>query len=137
MSRTAEIVMGMIGILFSVMFAVMGFAINDRFAEVHGAVEREFSRDPSLSGADINYIMEILDSVGPFLLGLGLASTVMAVIAVVLIKGNNKPKVAGIFFILAGLVIGLGTFGAGFLPGLLFLISGIMALARKPKDLAI
>jgi hypothetical protein len=137
MSRTAEVVMGMIGILFSVMFAVMGFALNDKFEEVQAEIEREFSRDLSLSAADINQIMEILDSLGQFLLGLGLISTVLAVIAVVSIKGNKKPKMAGIFFILAALVIGLGTFGAGFLPGLLFLIAGIMALVRKPKELVI
>jgi hypothetical protein len=137
MNRTAEVVMGLIGTLFCVLFAVMGFVINDKYSEEEGAIEQNFSRDPSLSSTDVNDIMGILDSMGLFLVGLGLISTAMAVIALILIKGNRKPKMAGIFFILAALAIGLGTFGAGFLPGLLFFIAGIMALVRKPKERAI
>jgi hypothetical protein len=132
--RTAEIVMGIIGIILSGLFAVMGFILNANSGELQEIMEQEINRDPSLTAEDTNYIMQLMDTMGPFLIGLGLISAVLGLIAVLLIKGNKKPVIAGILFILAALVVGLGTFGAGFLPGLLFLIAGIMAFVRKPKD---
>jgi hypothetical protein len=130
--RTAEIVMGIIGIILSGLFAVMGFVLNT--VDLQEVMEQEINRDPSLTAEDTNYIMQMMESMGPFLIGLGLISSILGLIAVFLIKGNKRPVIAGILFILAALVVGLGTFGAGFLPGLLFLIAGIMAFARKPKE---
>ncbi|WP_232214186.1 DUF4064 domain-containing protein [Bacillus sp. SG-1] len=132
--RTAEIVMGIIGIILSGLFAVMGFILNANRGMMQEMMEQEMTRDPSLTTEDTNYIMQMIDSMGPFLIGLGLISAILGLVAVVLIKGNKKPVLAGILFILAALVVGLGTFGAGFLPGLLFLIAGIMAFVRKPKE---
>ncbi|WP_409254001.1 DUF4064 domain-containing protein [Bacillus sp. SCS-153A] len=132
--RTAEIVMGIIGIILSGLFAIMGFILNANSAVMQEMLEQEISRDPSLTTEDTSYIMGMIESMGPFLIGLGLISSILGLAAVLLIKGNKKPVVAGILFILAALVVGLGTFGAGFLPGLLFLIAGIMAFVRKPKE---
>ncbi|EDL65789.1 hypothetical protein BSG1_16075 [Bacillus sp. SG-1] len=126
--------MGIIGIILSGLFAVMGFILNANRGMMQEMMEQEMTRDPSLTTEDTNYIMQMIDSMGPFLIGLGLISAILGLVAVVLIKGNKKPVLAGILFILAALVVGLGTFGAGFLPGLLFLIAGIMAFVRKPKE---
>ncbi|MGD6803756.1 DUF4064 domain-containing protein [Rossellomorea aquimaris] len=132
--RTGEIVMGVIGIILSALFAVMGFILNANSGAMQEMVEEEFSQDPTLTAEDTNFILQSMESVGPFLIGLGLISSILGLIAVLLIKGNKKPVIAGILFILAALVVGLGTVGAGFLPGILFLIAGIMAFVRKPKD---
>ncbi|WP_421384964.1 DUF4064 domain-containing protein [Bacillus salacetis] len=132
--RTAEIVMGVIGIILSALFAVMGFILNANRGELQEIMEQEINRDPSLTTEDTNYILQVMETMGPFLIGLGLISSILGLAAVLLIKGNRKPVIAGILFILAALVVGLGTFGAGFLPGLLFLIAGIMAFVRKPKE---
>ncbi|MGM0844784.1 MAG: DUF4064 domain-containing protein [Bacillota bacterium] len=132
--RTAEIVLGIIGIILSALFAIMGFVLNANSGAMQEMMEEEFSRDPSLTAEDTNFILQSMESVGPFLIGLGLISSILGLVAVLLIKGNKKPVISGILFILAALVVGLGTIGVGFLPGLLFLIAGIMAFVRKPKD---
>ncbi|MGD6967962.1 DUF4064 domain-containing protein [Rossellomorea vietnamensis] len=132
--RTGEIVMGVIGIILSALFAVMGFVLNANSGAMQEMVEEEFSQDPTFTAEETNVILQSMESIGPFLIGLGLISSILGLVAVLLIKGNKKPVIAGILFILGALVVGLGTVGAGFLPGILFLIAGIMALVRKPKD---
>jgi flagellar motor component MotA len=132
--RTGEIVMGIIGVVLSALFAIMGFFLNANSDEIRNSVEQEFSNDPTLTAEDTNYILQMMDSMGPFLIGLGLISSILGLIAVLLIKGNKKPIVSGILFILAALVVGLGTVGIGFLPGILFLIAGIMSFVRKSKE---
>ncbi|MGF2615939.1 DUF4064 domain-containing protein [Rossellomorea vietnamensis] len=132
--RTGEIVMGIIGVILSALFAVMGFVWNANSGAIEEMMQEDFSQDPTLTAEDTNFIMQSMESVGPFLIGLGLISSILGLIAVLLIKGNKKPVIAGILFIIAALVVGLGTIGVGFLPGILFLIAGIMAFVRKPKD---
>jgi len=56
-------------------------------------------------------------------------------LAVIFITKNRKPVLSGVLFIVSALIIGIGTFGAGLVPGILYLISGIMALVRKPKPM--
>ncbi|TYS18108.1 DUF4064 domain-containing protein [Rossellomorea vietnamensis] len=126
--------MGVIGIILSALFAVMGFVLNANSGAMQEMVEEEFSQDPTFTAEETNVILQSMESIGPFLIGLGLISSILGLVAVLLIKGNKKPVIAGILFILGALVVGLGTVGAGFLPGILFLIAGIMALVRKPKD---
>ncbi|RIW38412.1 DUF4064 domain-containing protein [Bacillus salacetis] len=132
--RTGEIVMGIIGVVLSALFAIMGFFLNANSEEIRNSIQQEFSNDPTLTAEDTNYILDMMDSMGPFLIGLGLLSSILGLIAVLLIKGNKKPIISGILFILAALIVGLGTVGIGFLPGILFLIAGIMAFVRKSKE---
>jgi hypothetical protein len=135
MKRTGEIVLAVIGVILSGLFAIAGIFVNALIdnPDFQQGMNQEINGDPTLTQSDIDAVISIIESVGPFLLVVGLISVILGIIGAIAIKGNKKPVLAGIMFILAALVIGLGTIGFGFLPGILFLIAGIMSFVRKPK----
>ncbi|MFC7783978.1 MULTISPECIES: DUF4064 domain-containing protein [unclassified Rossellomorea] len=138
--RTGEVVMGVIGIILSALFSIIGIVLNLGMSnpEVMSQIEEGMASDPNLqnedmTAGDISSIIETAESMGSYLVILGIIASILGIIAVMSIVKNKKPVLSGIMFIIAALVIGLGTIGFGFVPGLLFLIAGIMAFVRKPK----
>ncbi|MCM3620182.1 DUF4064 domain-containing protein [Sutcliffiella horikoshii] len=135
MKRTAEIVMAVIAVIISGLTALVGLLMNFGMSdpEFLRMVEEEAAADPAAQGVDMAEFMDLVALAGPIWIAVGLISLVLGVIGIIAIKGNKKPVLAGVMLILAAVVIGIGTFGVGFIPALLFLIAGIMAFARKPK----
>ncbi|MGG4168083.1 DUF4064 domain-containing protein [Bacillus sp. es.034] len=138
--RTGEVIMGVIGIVLSALFSIIGIVLNMGMnsPEVMSQIEEGMESDPNLqesgmTAGDMSAIMETAESMGSYLVILGIIASILGIIAVMTIVKNKKPVLSGIMFIIAALVIGLGTIGFGFIPGLLFLIAGIMAFVRKPK----
>jgi hypothetical protein len=138
--RTGEVVMGVIGIILSALFSIIGIVLNMGMSnpEVMSQLEEGMESDPNIQNAemtagDISSIINAAESTGSYLVILGIIASILGIIAVLTIVKNKKPVLSGIMFIIAALVIGIGTIGFGFVPGLLFLIAGIMALVRKPK----
>ncbi|MCA0148234.1 DUF4064 domain-containing protein [Rossellomorea vietnamensis] len=138
--RTGEVIMGVIGIVLSALFSIIGIVLNMGMnsPEVMSQIEEGMESDPNLqesgmTAGDMSAIMETAESMGSYLVILGIIASILGIIAVITIVKNKKPVLSGIMFILAALVVGLGTIGFGFIPGLLFLIAGIMAFVRKPK----
>lgn len=138
--RTGEVVMGVIGIILSALFSIIGIVVNMGMSdpEVMSQLEEGMESDPNIQNAemtagDLSSIISAAESAGSYLVILGIIASILGIIAVLTIVKNKKPVLSGIMFIIAALVIGLGTIGFGFVPGLLFLIAGIMALVRKPK----
>ncbi|MFI8574274.1 DUF4064 domain-containing protein [Rossellomorea aquimaris] len=138
--RTGEVVMGVIGIILSALFSIIGIVVNMGMSdpEVMSQLEEGMESDPNVQNAemtagDLSSIINAAESAGSYLVILGIIASILGIIAVLTIVKNKKPVLSGIMFIIAALVIGLGTIGFGFVPGLLFLIAGIMALVRKPK----
>ncbi|KPL60205.1 hypothetical protein AM506_08470 [Rossellomorea vietnamensis] len=132
--------MGVIGIVLSALFSIIGIVLNMGMnsPEVMSQIEEGMESDPNLqesgmTAGDMSAIMETAESMGSYLVILGIVASILGIIAVMTIVKNKKPVLSGIMFIIAALVIGLGTIGFGFIPGLLFLIAGIMAFVRKPK----
>ncbi|MCA1058755.1 DUF4064 domain-containing protein [Rossellomorea aquimaris] len=140
--RTGEVIMGIIGIVLSALFSIIGIVMNMGMSspDVMSQIEEGMQSDPNLqdsgmTAGDMNTIMEAAESMGSYLVILGIIASIIGIIAVLTIVKNRKPVLSGILFIIAALVIGLGTIGFGFIPGLLFLIAGIMAFVRKPKKI--
>lgn len=135
MKRTAEIVMTVIAVIISGITALFGFLmyflmVNPEFSE---EMEQQMAADPAVEEMDMTAFMDTLALAGPTWIAVGLISLVLGVIGIIALKGNKKPVLAGVMLILAALVIGIGTFGLGFIPAILYLIAGIMAFVRKPK----
>ncbi|KAA0564533.1 DUF4064 domain-containing protein [Rossellomorea aquimaris] len=138
--RTGEVVMGVIGIILSALFSIIGIVLNMGMSnpEFMSQLEEGMESDPNIQNSemtagDLSSIINAAESTGSYLVILGIIASILGIIAVLTIVKNKKPVLSGIMFIIAALVIGLGTIGFGFVPGLLFLIAGIMALVRKPK----
>ncbi|WP_339147949.1 MULTISPECIES: DUF4064 domain-containing protein [unclassified Sutcliffiella] len=135
MKRTAEIVMTVIAVIISGITALFGLLMNFGLSspEFTQMMEEEMAADPAVEEMDMAAFMDMLALAGPTWIAVGILSLILGVIGIIALKGNKKPVLAGIMLILAALVIGVGTFGLGFIPAILYLIAGIMAFARKPK----
>ncbi|CAH0345286.1 DUF4064 domain-containing protein [Bacillus sp. CECT 9360] len=136
MKRTGEYVLGIIGVILSALMTGLGaiFIFFQGSEDFQRGMENEFANDPTLNSGDVEMIMDGMDILGPIgwlLIVAAILGFVFGLIAVFLLK--RKPKAAGIVFIVGAVLVGLVSVGAGFLPGLLYLIAGIMCLVRKPK----
>ncbi|MEK6190013.1 MAG: DUF4064 domain-containing protein [Carnobacterium alterfunditum] len=137
MKRTAEIVLGIIGALgYAFMAALGGFMIwmqNNR-----DLIESEMTTgtgDPTtdLTMEEFEGMIDLLGAGGWVLLASGIAAIVLGIVAMVLLKGNKKPVIAGIIFIAVAVIAAIVTTGIGIIAGLFYLIAGIMCLVRKPQ----
>lgn len=135
MKRTGEFVLGIIGVVLSFLIAIGGiiFIWAAKSEELKSIFIEEAETQALLSIEEINAMFDSLPTIGIMLLIAGGIGIVIGLIAVISIKGNRKPKLAGILFIVSAILIGIITVGTGFLPALLYLIAGIMCFARKPS----
>jgi Protein of unknown function (DUF4064) len=133
--RTGEVVMGIIGIVLSALFSIIGIAANMSMSDpaIMDEMQQMMESDPAMTTQDTSFILDMAETMGWYLIVIGIIASIFGLIAVLAIVKNRRPVLSGIMFIIAALVIGVGTIGFGFIPGLLFLISGIMAFVRKPK----
>src|SRR5699024_12488963 len=69
---------------------------------------------------------------GLFALIVLLVSTILGIIAMYFFIGNKKPVAASVVVIIAAIIVTIGTALAGVVPGVLYLIAGIMGLVRRP-----
>lgn len=139
MKRTAEIVLGIIGALgYAFMAAIGGFMLwmqNNR-----DLIETELTTgtgDPTtdFSMEEFEAAMDMLGAGGWIVLISAIAAIVLGIVAMVLLKGNKKPVVAGIIFIATAVIISITTTGLGVIAGIFYLIAGIMCLVRKPLSI--
>lgn len=134
LKRTGELVLGIIGVVLSFLIAVGGiiFIWAAKSEELKSIFIEEAEAQALLSIDEINAMFDSLPTIGITLLIASGIGIVLGLIAVISIKGNKKPKLAGILFIVCAILIGIITVGTGFLPALFYLIAGIMCFARKP-----
>ncbi|WP_158555904.1 DUF4064 domain-containing protein [Peribacillus glennii] len=134
MKRIGEYVLGIIGVILSGLMLLFGLLFL--FVEGNGQLKLEMEKmmqsDPALNGTDITAVMNIFGAIGWAFTIASILGFVLGLVAIFVLKAR-KPKAAGIFFITGGVLVGLVSVGAGFLPGLLYLIAGIMCLVRKEK----
>lgn len=139
MKRTAEIVLGTIGALIYALFAVLGGVMiwmQNNEEVVRESFEQTAEQNPSVNIEDFNTVIESMGASGWVLLIVSLVAFLLGMIAIVLLKGNKNPKAAGIIFIITSVGIAIITLGAGIIPGIFYLIAGVMCFARKePRTL--
>ena len=136
MKRTAEIVLGIIGALgYAFSAAIGGFLLwmqNNRDVLEDAMTE---TGDPTtdLTIGEFETMIDVLGTGGWLLLVSSIVAIILGIVAMVLLKGNKKPVIAGIIFIATAVIVAFITGGVGILAGILYLIAGIMCLVRKPK----
>ena len=146
--RTGERVLGIIGlVMFFLGTLFLGvLAIGDNqglFEEVFMELTEESSElvesgtDP-LTEEEANEVIETFDMINFTMLTIGsLLPAIAGIVAVILLK--NKPVIASILFLGSTVFYGATSFLLlAFLipavPMILYIIAGIMALVRKPKE---
>lgn len=138
MKRTAEITLSIIGAitaLFGVIIfgALRSVILTDDFVNSFSV---EFNAEMSAEGIESIDAASFLDGSSVFLniiVIVFVIALILATIAAILFRKNNKPKTAGIILIIAAIIVTVGSLGSGIITGILLLIAGIMGLVRKPK----
>lgn len=137
MKRTAEVILGIIGALIYGFFAIIGGVMiwfennQEAFEEIY---QDMVAQSPEMEFPDYQTFIDSMGSGGVFLLIVSLAAVIAGIVAMVFLKGNKRPKAAGIIFILAAVAVALLQVGVGIFVGVFYIIAGIMALVRKPKQ---
>lgn len=133
MKRTGEIVLGVIGIVMNALGALFGLLMVTIFnmQEFQDDLRGQLVDDPTMDNELIDPTLTLFTGSSWAILIAAIIGFILGLIGVIAIKGNKKPKLAGIMFIIGAVLPTLITFGLGFLPGILNLIAGIMCFARK------
>ena len=138
-SRGAEKTLGVIGIIFNLLtiglfvFAILSMGSIQNTAEFQ-QFEEEIRNDPTFASPEdaqlfIDTFVSSFGVIGWILVGLLVISTIFAILAIVNLRNDRNAKLAGIFFIVAGLFAGLLS-----LTSILFYVAAIMCFVRRaPK----
>ena len=134
-NRTAEKVLSIISAVFSVIGIIMSFVVMTFYnfmksdPMIREEFEAEMAADPTLTPADLDLIYGVLDFLGGLIwliIILGIISLILTIIGIVNIWKNKNPKLAGIMFIIAGLLAGILS-----LTSILLYIAGILCFTKK------
>lgn len=136
LKRTAEIVLAVIGLLFTLIGAgfttfITSLTRLDAFQE--GFQEGYYEDLPpgTYESGEAMFVLNILSGFGWLIVAVYVIGAILGVISLIFFIGNKKPKPASIIMIVAALLVGIGTLITGFVPALLYLIAGIVGLVRK------
>lgn len=135
MKRTGEIVLSIIGLVIYAFMAILGFFMVTimKSDEVMGEIESGMQNDPAVSSAEINDVIDIAGSYGWSMVIVTILAIILGIVAVVFLKRNHRPTVAGIILLVTAVVGSIFSLPFGIFGGLFYLIAGIMCFARKPK----
>ncbi|MDI2586010.1 DUF4064 domain-containing protein [Psychrobacillus sp. NEAU-3TGS] len=139
MSRTGEMVLGVISAVFTII-AIIGVsflvisgsaAIQDE--SVKSDIQQEILNDPNFTGEEAEMVVQFLDVLPGMFSTFGwgfvivlVISLVLNIVGIVAVTKNKKPKLAGAMFIIAGLFAGIIS-----LTSILLYIAAIMCFVRK------
>ncbi|GGJ88912.1 membrane protein [Lentibacillus kapialis] len=134
MSRTGEIVLTIIGALIYGLFTVVGgfmvWLFNNE-AVWNQAKEEITQQQPGMAAGDMDAVLGMMQGSGWYLIILTVISVILGIVSIVFVKGDKKPKAAGIILIVTAVLSTIITFGGMIFSGIFYLIAGIMCLARK------
>jgi len=137
-SRSGERVLGIIGIVFNVIGIILLAWLITSIDKLEGTAEfeqfqQEILNDPAFEGSPeeaqmvVEFIMGSLAVFGWVMVVILVLSTIFAIVALINLKNTRSAQLAGIFFILAGLLAGVLS-----LTSILFYVAAIMCFVRKP-----
>lgn len=135
MKRTVEIILTVIGGLIGLFMTLVGGLILWMKSNPD-EVRHMFSDMPEFQQAsiDVEEVIASINQVGASILILALLSVIAGIVAIVLLKGNKNPKAAGIILIVTAIIAIIFTQGFMTIGGIFYVIAGILALVRKPKQ---
>ncbi|WP_342506751.1 DUF4064 domain-containing protein [Sporosarcina sp. FSL K6-2383] len=136
MKRTAEkslsiisAVLSIIGIIISIgLVALFNFMKADPL--FWSDLEQELLLDPTVKPGDIEILNVFFDVFGGtlwFIIIALIISLILTIVGIVNIWNNKNPKLAGILFIISGVLAGFIS-----IPSILLYIAGILCFTRKP-----
>lgn len=135
MKRTVEKVLSVIAVVLTAIGTITGFLVMAVFNLLKNdptfkqQIEMDLLADPTLTPADVDMILSFLNVAGGFIwvvIILTIISIVLNIIGIVNIWKDKNAKLAGIMFIIAGLLGGILS-----LPSILLYIAAILCFTKK------
>ncbi|TGB01937.1 DUF4064 domain-containing protein [Halobacillus salinus] len=142
MNRTAEIVLTVIGIVLyglplAIGFMFRSFQNNPQAKEDFMNAMQQAPNSQELQNVNMDQMFDFMGAFALFILVVSFIAVGLAILSIYFLKGNKKPKAAGIILIITAVVFTLATLFIGLFGSVAFLIAGIVALVRKtpkPRD---
>ncbi|MFP7495081.1 DUF4064 domain-containing protein [Terribacillus saccharophilus] len=132
LKRTAEKVLAIIG---AIVFLITAVLTTVRLVSYDPEAARERVLE---NGADqtvgANTIDNLANTLGIVIIVISVICAILGIVAAVKLKADRKQVGLGAMLIILALVGSIGTFLSGFIGGILYTISGILVLARRPSD---
>ncbi|SDN40188.1 Protein of unknown function [Psychrobacillus sp. OK028] len=140
MSRTGEIVLGVISAIMTLLsiilvsiLVVSGSSLMQDEAFI-SEFENMMITDPNVTEADLQFVndnkdvaIDAFNVFGWVFIIILIISLILNIIGIVSVSKNKNPKLAGIMFILAGLFAGIIS-----ITSILLYVAAIMCFVRKP-----
>ncbi|GGH76829.1 putative Tic20 family protein [Pullulanibacillus pueri] len=126
MKRTGEFILSIIALIINGLSLLGGLSFKK--LSTNTLEDQLQTSGTELSKQDIHDMVAAMNHLGSYLIILASISIILAIIALVCLQGNKKPKLAGLFLIIAA-VSSIITV----VPFILYLIAGILALIKRPK----
>lgn len=139
MSRTGEMLLTVLGIIVFGFFAVIGGATiwmnknPDKVAEMLEAEDIETNENVDLSTDEFLALVDEIGTSGWIVLSGSILAILLGLVAIFLLRQNKHPKAAGVILLATAVISTFMTFFLGFIGGIIYVITGIIALVRKPK----
>ncbi|MCM3357602.1 MULTISPECIES: DUF4064 domain-containing protein [unclassified Psychrobacillus] len=138
-SRTGEVVLGIIGAVFNVIAIILVslLVINGSTAlqdeEFSTIMEQEMLNDPQLTAEEaeqalgfVEVFVDLFGVIGWAAVVAFVISLIFNILGIVFVSKNKKPKLAGIMFILGGIFAGIIS-----LTSIILYVAAIMCFVRK------
>lgn len=136
LNRTAEKSLSIIAVILTAIGTIFGFIVMAVFNLIKNdqtfkqELELDLMNDPAITPADVDLFFSIMNGIGGFMWFLIIAmiiSIVLNIVGIVNIWKDKNAKLAGIMFIIAGLLGGIIS-----LPSILLYIAAILCFTKKP-----
>ncbi len=130
LNRTAEKVLSIIAVIMTAIGIIFGFFGMAILYMAKNDPAFVLETDPSLTQADIDMMIPVFDLLGGFMWFIIIAmiiSVVLNIVGIVNIWKNKNAKLAGIMFIIAGVLGGILS-----LPSILLYVAAILCFTKKP-----
>ncbi|WP_170875256.1 DUF4064 domain-containing protein [Virgibacillus pantothenticus] len=141
MKRTVEMIFTVIGLLvfllMSISVGVVAFTDNakiETMAKEFVQLQEQTSQ-PGVEEFSEQEFETVIETGTNYLFFVFLINLVLGVLALFFLKGDKKPKAAGILLIVTAIVGTIASLFFGIIGGAAYLIAGIVALVRRPKKM--
>lgn len=137
MSRTAEMLITLLGIMVYSFFAIIGGAtvwMNKNPDKVAEMLEDVNNEELDLSKDEFLFMLEDIGGSGWYVLIGTILAILAGAIAIYYLRGNKNNIIAGILLVLSAVLATFMTFLLAWPAAIIYLLAGIMALVRRPKQ---
>lgn len=140
-NRKIEIFLVIMGMAVFFFFGVTGATMINVHDDDEAAMDlyEQYLEDEIAIEADDEDIatydefVETLRTAGLIIIVIAIITVIIGIVSVLLLKNDKRPKIAGILLLIVGIFIGFLQFFIALMASVFYIVSGLMALFRKPK----